>query len=570
MKNPLHIWSADFSPRVPGTVQDTRNKFRAPFTAVYCTATAITALFLAGLVHGQTNIYLPDTNGVAPRPTKNLVLETPEIRTPTAPVTPHINGPAVFGVRPGNPFVYHIPATGDRPMTFSVSDLPAGLKLDAQTGDISGSLPDPGKFVVTFHAKNAKGSNDKKFTVFVGETIALTPPMGWNSWNAYHATVTGENVMHAARAMVSSGLINHGWSYINIDDSWQGKRGGPFNGIQANEKFPDIQKMCNEIHGMGLRVGIYSTPWATSYAGYIGGSSDDADGAWTKTNRASGKVSFAENDALQWAAWGIDYLKYDWNPRNTHPRETSEQFHKNTSTMAKALRKSKRDIVFSYSNSMPFEEIADQSDMFNCWRTTGDIGDSWLSMAAKAFYINVPKGQKELEGPPSDKWAPYARPGHWNDPDMMVLGVVNFGGKQHPTRLRPDEQYLHMTQWCMASAPLLLGCDLDQLDAFTLGLVSNDEVLAVDQDTLGRQATLASNDNNTLLVYCKDLDDGSKAVALYNLGEQPAKVTAKWSDLKLSGRHSVRDLWRQKDRGQFSDEFAMTVASHGAELVKIK
>ena len=563
--------SADFSPRVPDSIQDMRNKFRAPFADVCCPATVIAALLLTGLAHAQTNIYLPDTNSALRLPAQNLLLETPEIRTPPAPATPRINGPSIFGVRPGNPFVFHIPAAGDRPMTFSISDLPAGLKLNSETGDISGSLPDPGKFVVTFHAKNAKGANDKKFTIFVGETIALTPPMGWNSWNAYHATVTGENVMHAAHAMVSSGLINHGWSYINIDDSWQGKRGGPFNGIQANDKFPDMQKMCNEIHGMGLRVGIYSGPWTTSYAGYIGGSSDDANGAWTKTNRLLGKISFAENDAQQWAAWGIDYLKYDWNPRSTRPeRETSEQFHKDTATMAKALRKSKRDILFSYSNSMPFEEIADQSDMLNCWRTTGDIGDSWLSMAAKAFYINVPKGQKKLEGAPSDKWAPYARPGHWNDPDMMVLGVVNFGGKQHPTRLKPDEQFLHMTQWCMASAPLLLGCDLDKLDAFTLGLVSNDEVLAIDQDTLGKQATLASNDNNTLLVYCKDLDDGSKAVALYNLGERPAKVSAKWTDLKLTGPHSVRDLWRQIDRGQFSNEFAMTVASHGAELVKIK
>ena len=534
--------------------------------------TFIFALLTPVALAQSNNIYLPNTNAASPPggPAKEAVVEAPEIRTPKAPATPRINGPAIFGVRPGNPFLYHIPATGDRPMTFSASGLPAGLTLNAQTGDISGSLPDPGKFVVTFHAKNNKGSADKEFTIVVGETIALTPPMGWNSWNAYHDTVTGENVMHAARAMVSSGLINHGWSYINIDDSWQGERGGPSKGIQPNEKFPDMQKMCDTIHGMGLRVGIYSTPWATSYAGYIGGSSDDANGAWTKENRILGKISFAESDALQWAAWGIDYLKYDWNPRSTHPRETPEQFHQDSSTMAKALRKSKRDIVFSYSNSMPFADIADQSEMFNCWRTTGDIGDSWLSMAARAFYINVPKGQKTLQGPPSDKWAPYARPGHWNDPDMMVLGVVNFGGKQHPSHLKPDEQYLHVTQWCMASAPLLLGCDLDQLDEFTLGLVSNDEVIAVNQDSLGKQATLASNDNNTLLVYAKDLDDGSKAVALYNVGSQPTKVTAKFADLKLTGSHNIRDLWRQKDRGQFSDEFSMTVASHGAELVKIK
>jgi alpha-galactosidase len=153
---------------------------------------------------------------------------------------------------------------------------------------------------------------------------------------------------------------------------------------------------------------------------------------------------------------------------------------------------------------------------------------------------------------------------------MMVLGVVNFGGKQHPTRLTPDEQYLHVTAWCMAAAPLLLGCDLDKLDEFTKNLVSNDEVLAVNQDALGKQATVASNEGNTLLVYARPLEDGSQAVALYNLGHEPAKVTAKWADLKLSGEHAVRDLWRQKDLGKFANEFSMTVAAHGAEMVKVK
>ena len=532
---------------------------------------SIILLLSAAALASSPGAYAQTNNSatLAQPPANHFLLEAPEIRTPKAPATPRINGPDIFGVRPGNPFVYHIPATGDRPINFSVSNLPQGFTVNAETGDISGSLPTPGEFVVTFHAKNAKGAADKKFTIVAGETISLTPPMGWNSWNAYHATVTGENVVHAAQAMVAKGLINHGWSYINIDDSWQGLRGGEFKGIQPNDKFPGMQRMCDAIHGLGLKVGIYSTPWTTSYAGYIGGSSDDPDGSWTKTKRILGRISFAENDALQWAAWGIDYLKYDWNPRSTQPRETPEQFHSDTATMAKALRKSKRDIVFSYSNSMPFDDIADQSEMLNCWRTTGDISDNWLSMAARAFYMSAPKGQKALQGPPSDRWAPYARPGHWNDPDMMVLGVVNFGGKQHPTRLKPDEQYLHMTQWCMASAPLLLGCDLEQLDDFTLNLISNDEVIAVDQDRLGKQAMLAANDGNTLLVYSKPLEDGGKAVALYNLGSHPAKVTAKWADLNLAGQRTVRDLWRQKDLGQFANEFSMTVAPHGAELVKI-
>jgi alpha-galactosidase len=496
---------------------------------------------------------------------------TPEIRTPPAPHTPHINGPDIFGVRPGNPFLYHIPATGDRPMLFAVDNLPEGLTVDFHTGQITGSLPKAGQYNVTLTALNALGADTKKFKIVVGEEIALTPPMGWNSWNAYHATVTGTNVIHAAHAMASSGLINYGWSYINIDDAWQGERGGPFNGIQPNEKFPDMQAMCDEIHGLGLKVGIYSTPWETSYAGYVGGSSDDTNGAWTYESGTLGKISYADNDAQQWAAWGIDYLKYDWNPTRTRPAaESPEQFHTDSATMHDALRKSGRDVVFSYSNSLQFGRAADQSQIFNCWRTTGDIGDSWPSMASRAFYFTIPRGQTEPTNAPSDKWAQYARPGHWNDPDMMVLGMVNFGNKQHPTRLKPDEQYLHMTAWCMASAPLLLGCDLEQLDAFTLNLVENSEVLAIDQDSLGKQATLASNDGNKLLVYAKDLEDGSKAVALYNLGKEPATVTAQWSDLKLTGSKAVRDLWRQKDLGQFDNEFSMTVAPHGAELVKIK
>jgi alpha-galactosidase len=496
-----------------------------------------------------------------------------EIRTPPAPHTPHINGPSVFGVRPNNPFFYQIPVAGDRPMTISVDNLPRGLHVD-ENGLITGKLKKhwfTHEYVVTLHAKNNFGMDSKKFTIVVGETIALTPPMGWNSWNAYHDTVTGDNVIHAARAMVSSGLKYYGWTYINIDDSWQGQRGGKFNGIQPNNKFPDMAGMCSEIHGMGLKVGIYSTPWETSYAGYVGGSSDDPHGAWTHVTRRLGKFSYADNDAQQWAAWGIDYLKYDWNPRSTRPTaETAEQFHDDSATMSTALRKSGRDVVFSYSNSMPFNNIADQSAIYNCWRTTGDIGDSWISMAERAFYFTPHRrGQTTLQGSPSDKWVPYARPGHWNDPDMMVLGVVNFGGKQHPTGLTPNEQYVHMTAWCMASAPLLLGCDLDKLDAFTLNLIENPEVLAIDQDSLGKQATLASNTGNDLLVYVKSLEDGSKAVAFYNLADRPAKIMALWSDLGISGSQEVRDLWREKNLGRFNDEYTALVAPHSAELVKI-
>jgi alpha-galactosidase len=480
----------------------------------------------------------------------------PEIRTPKSPVTPRISGPAIFGVRPGAPVLYHIPATGESPMKFSAGGLPEGLQLDAASGDITGSIKKPGTYPVVLHATNSRGNADKKFRVVVGETIALAPPMGWNSWNCWGSRVDADKVLRAARAMAASGLINHGWSYINIDDAWQGKRGGPFNAIQGNEKFPDMKGLSDAVHRLGLKLGIYSTPWTTSYANHIGGSAENPEGAWeqptvSKRGRvnkkvlpwAIGKYSFATNDAKQWAAWGIDYLKYDWNP-NELP-ETEEMYQ--------ALRASGRDIVLSLSNSTPFTNAPALSKLANCWRTTGDIRDTWDSMNRKGF------GE--------DKWTPFAGLGHWNDPDMLVVGYVGWG-QPHPTHLTPNEQYIHITLWSLLSAPLLLGCDLEKLDDFTLNLLTNDEVLAVNQDALGKQALCVVKEGD-LRVYAKELEDGSQAVGLFNLGEAAATVSVKWSDLKLSGNRSVRDLWRQKDLGKCSDEFHLSVAPHGTELVKL-
>ncbi len=487
------------------------------------------------------------------------------IRTPKPPPTPRINGPAIFGVRPGAPFLYHIPATGERPMEFSIDGLPLGLMLDTVKGNISGSIATPGAYNVVLRARNDMGQDAKKFKIVVGETICLTPPLGWNSWNCWRTQIDAQDVLDTAKGMASSGLIDHGWTYVNIDDTWQGKRGGQFNGLQGNEKFADMKGLCDQIHALGLKAGIYSTPWTTSYAQYPGGSSTNPDGTWSKptvskqgkVNRnilpwAIGQYHFAKNDAQQWAAWGFDYLKYDWNP-NEVP-ETQEMYD--------ALRASGRDIVFSLSNSTPFKNIEALSKIANCWRICGDIGENWPSVRMHGFGNDPDKGDSIL------KWQPYASPGHWNDPDMLEIGYIRFGKSPHMTHLTPDEQYTHITIWCMLSAPLLLGCDLQHLDDFTLNLITNDEVLAVDQDELGQQAVRVV-ENGPLRVYEKNLADGSKAVGLFNLGESPASVVATWAELKLSGAQNVRDLWREKDLGSVQDQFQMTVAPHGAELVKL-
>jgi len=489
------------------------------------------------------------------------------ILTPNPSPTPRINGPNIFGVRAGSPFLYGIPATGARPITFDAVGLPEGLTLNPATGQITGSVGTEGEYSVRLQVANALGKAEKPFRIVVGDKISLTPPMGWNSWNCWGGAVCQEKVARSAQAIVAKGLRDHGWTYVNIDDGWQGKRGGFTNAIQPNSKFPDIKALGEQIHDLGLKFGIYSTPWRGSYEGHIGSSSDYENGThnwieagdhneffrigrdpgtWNKkrsSNYHAGKYSFIETDATEWATWEIDYLKYDWNPID----------EESTNAMANALRKTGRDIVYSLSNAAPFEHAADWTRLSNAWRTTYDINDSWASVTEIGFH--------------QEKWAPYSGPGHWNDPDMLVVGSVGWG-HPHPTRLTPDEQYTHISLWCLLSAPLLIGCSLEDLDDFTIGLLTNDEVLEIDQDSLGKQAVPITRDEDHV-VYAKFLDDGTLAVGLFNLSVVPLKLAVQWSDLKLAGPQRVRDLWRQQNLGQFEAAFSADVAAHGVVLIRV-
>jgi len=290
------------------------------------------------------------------------------ILTPPPPRTPRINGPGVLGVRAGSPVLYRIAATGDRPMTFAVKDLPPGLTVDKNTGIITGTINEKGTYNITLVARNALGRDEKTFGIIVGDRICLTPPLGWNSWNCWADRVDAEKVRSAARAMVDSGLADHGWTYINIDDTWQDARGGPFNAIEPNEKFGDMKALADYVHSLGLKIGIYSTPWVTSYAGFIGGSADNPEGKWSAvtdpryTGWRHGKYSFAENDARQWASWGIDYLKYDWNPNDIE----------HTAEMANALRAVGRDIA-TLSLAFPTAPPSTRPPTGQGWRTAGGL-----------------------------------------------------------------------------------------------------------------------------------------------------------------------------------------------------
>ena len=488
-----------------------------------------------------------------PMPTTDL----PASLTPPPPATPRITGPSVFGVRPEAPFLFTVRATGEKPMAFAAEGLPASLAIDAKTGMITGTFKERGEYMVTCKATNAKGSIERKLRVVVGDKIALTPPMGWNSWNCWAAAVDQEKVLRSAKALVTSGLADHGWTYVNIDDAWQGGvRGGDFNGIQPDaKKFPDMKGLCDTIHSMGLKAGIYSTPMKTSYAWRMGGSSDDPNGVFAKTQQGAfqcGKYSFASNDAKQWAAWGFDYLKYDWWPNDVP----------HTEEMFLALRASGRDVVFSLSNSAPFAHIADLSLYSNCWRTTGDIWDFWEhnDIEWRFSVSEIGFGQ--------DAWAPFAGPGHWNDMDMLVVGWVGWGPQLHRTNLTADEQYTHLSLWCLMSSPLLIGCDLDRLDPFTIGLLSNDEVLAINQDSLGRQAVKVAAVGQVDIIK-KELEDGGHAVGFFNRGNTPTTVKFnKLGRIGINGRNHVRDLWRQKTLPDANGQITVSLNPHGVMLYK--
>ncbi len=487
------------------------------------------------------------------------------ILTPKPAPTPRINSAPVFGATPGRPFLYTVVATGQRPIAFSAEQLPNGLAIDSHTGIISGRVTEAGTYPVTLKAKNELGEAVKKLTLKIGDTIALTPPLGWNGWNSWARNIDREKVIASAEAMVRMGLRDHGWTYINIDDAWQGQRGGPHNAIQPNEKFPDFQRMIDYIHGLGLKVGLYSTPWISSYAGYPGGSSDIPSGVFPDSVRQKkrayryiGKYRFEKNDARQMAEWGVDYLKYDWRLEVPSAQR-----------MSVALKNSGRDILYSLSNSAPFDEAAAWSTLANTWRTGPDIRDSWTSLYLSAFTI--------------DKWAPFARPGHWNDPDMLILGNVTTGSELHPTRLTPDEQYSHVTLFSLLAAPLLIGCPIEQLDEFTLNLLTNDEVISVNQDPSGKPARLVVEEHG-VEIWLKPMHDGSFTAGLFNVAgfgktppswfrwgdERACRYTFHFAQAGLAGTWKLRDLWRQKDLGVFSGSFTTDISHHGVVMLAMQ
>ena len=459
--------------------------------------------------------------------------------TPMAPANPRYNGPAVLGARPGHPIYFRLPFSGERPMKFSSCGLPKGLKLDRSSGVVSGSVAKAGEYSIKWKARNKVGKGEGRMTLKVGDTIALTPPMGWNSWNCWGLEVSQEKVVASARALIESGLADYGYSYINIDDAWEGSERSGDGLLLPNDRFPDIAALGDWLHSNGLKLGIYSSPGDRTCGGHLG------------------SLGHEKTDADTWASWGVDYLKYDLcgyrSILKELPSPGREDHMKPYLVMKAALAAQPRDIVYSICQ-YGLEEVWTWGEAVggNLWRTTGDLSDKWERVVRIGFVKQRPA-------------VGYSGPGHWNDPDMLVVGKVGWGEGLRDTRLTPDEQYSHVSLWALLAAPLIIGGDLSAIDAFTLNLLCNNEVIAVDQDPLGKQAGLLWEDD-TLQVWGRPLSDGTRAAGIFNMGEKAVEVNVPETlkDAGMAVIKSCRDLWRQKECPA-----TVSIPSHGVILVKV-
>jgi len=371
------------------------------------------------------------------------------------------------------------------------------------------------------------------------QTVAATPPMGWNSWNFFAGKVTDKDIRDTADLLVSTGMRDAGYVYVNIDDTWEGDRDAQGR-IQSNSKFPDMKALANYVHSKGLKLGIYSSPGPKTCAGF------------------EGSMGHEEQDAQTYADWGIDYLKYDLCSyggimRQQSPNDPAAQnklMREAYEKMHQAIQKSGRPMVYSLCQ-YGVDAVWDWGPSVgaNLWRTTGDISANFDRMSS------IGRSQAGL--------AKFAGPGHWNDPDMLEVG----NGK-----LTHDENVTHMTLWAMLAAPLIAGNNLTQMTPDVAAILTNKEVIAIDQDALGKQGDRIYAEG-PVEIWAKPLKDGSKALAIFNFTDTPSEIRGIGLHLKeagFSGQVSARDVWAGKDLGKIGDNYKFLLPKHGVVLLVVR
>ena len=482
-----------------------------------------------------------------------LSSDSKEIYTPAPKPWPRINGPQVYGCRPGHPFLYRIPCQGERPITFSAKGLPKELKLDPATGIITGTTPAKGEYLVIIRAVNSKGQSKRAFKIMAGDRLALTPPMGYNHWYAHYDRITDKMMREAADVMISSGMADVGYQYVNIDDCWMNapknndpQRVGPLrneNGkILPNKHFPDMKALTDYVHSKGLKAGIYTSPGTLTCGGFTG--------AW----------QHEEQDARQFSDWGFDFLKYDWCSYGqiAGKDKSIQAYQKPYWQMGNILKAQNRDIVYNLCQYGMGDVWKWGGEVgAHCWRTSGDLGfelDRIFDVALK-----------------NSEHRQFSKPGEWNDPDYIQIGWIgNANGMGQPelTKMPAAMQYAYMSLWCLMAAPLIYSGDMSRLDKFTLNVLCNPDVIEVNQDPLGECArVILRPDGNFIMV--KNLADGSKAVGLFNRGKAELEMTTNWPELQISGKQHITDLWHQIDLGNSDQKFSTTVPAQGVVLIRM-
>lgn len=460
---------------------------------------------------------------------------------------PMINMPSVYGGCTGKDILCRIPVIGKRPIQISVSGLPEGLTLVNQI--ISGQVMQDLEFEIVITASNELGTDSRTVLFKIHEdTMLLTPLMGFTSWNAFAHNVTQQDMENTAGEILSKGLADYGYHYMNIDSTWQKEYGGEFDAIQPNEKFPDMKGYCDRMHALGFKCGIYSTPMLHAW-GYgkqdiriPGCTRGEADILFTCQNDGIGTEHLEENNVKQWEAWGFDYLKYDWKPCEPTIADM----------MKKALLKANREMAFCVT--VDADPLYYKYWTQNCcsFRCNIDSWDRWDNV--KYFLTTV------------DEWKPAVRQGHFYDLDMLEIGAMEWN--EGKTRLTENEAIFAYTLRAFFLSPIQLSCQIDKLTDFEFDLIANEEIIRINQDSLADYPVLYHKPQDRIKyekvpVLSRTLENGDLTIAVFNTTDEISTQV-----LDLSDYTSVRDLWKKEDLLP-SKDFSFTVEPHCAVVFRV-
>ncbi|MBE7047014.1 MAG: hypothetical protein E7396_06315 [Ruminococcaceae bacterium] len=459
---------------------------------------------------------------------------------------PQINMPDLFGASPNKPVILRIPVTGQRPITYSVKNLPDGLTLNNNI--ITGKVKEKGEYKVIFIAENTLGADEKEVIFEIKENnVLLTPLMGFTSWNAFGPDVSQEKQEAIAKKMVESGIAEYGYSYINTDSGWQKEYGGEFDAIMPSEKFPDMKKMTDTIHSYGLKCGIYSTPMLTAWGcpkelkSIPGCTQGEADDMFSDTNGGIGKIRKEKNNVAQWTKWGFDYLKYDWKPCDPY----------NAEMMRRELVKSQRDFGFCVSVTARPEYIGYWSKYCNSYRQNWDSMGYWdnfmLIFNTYKDFINTMKK------------------GHFYDLDMLDIGTCEL--EEVRRSFTEDEQIMAYSLRAFMGSPIQISSTLENLTEFELSIYCNPEIIKINQDTLfspARPYYICESGRTKIHIYKRKLSDGSDAYAVFNLGD-----IRELTKIYLDKKCTIRDVWANKDIGE-TDIISQRLEPHTVKIFKVK